>query len=119
MASETAKAAAPWPPAVILAARIAIVVLVIYNFYSYYDFPKLWNWYQMKLTEDGSTHLQLIWANVFSFVINPLCMLAAAVLAFMGRRLLLAGLLAAMPLWHMWGSIALFAFAVFVYGYGP
>lgn len=113
---ETGKS---WPPAVIGAVRLAIVALVIYNFYSYYDYPKLWNWYQMKLREDGSTHLQLIWANIFSFVINPLCMLAAVALALKGKRLILAGLLAAMPLWHMLGSLALFAAAVFIYGYGP
>ena len=116
MASEPASGkSAPWHPAIVWAVRIAIIALALRNFYQLLEYRE---WLTRMLSE-GYVLPQLIWNNLFLFIINPLSLLAAVILAAMGKRLILAGLLAAMPQWQILGRITFFTLGGFIYGYGP
>ncbi len=116
MASEPAPGkSAQWHPAIVWAVRLAIIALALRNFYQLLDHRE----WLSRMLSDGYSLTVLIWNNIFLFIINPLSLLAAMILAAMGKRLILAGLLAAMPQFQIAGSLAIFTLGVFIYGYGP
>jgi hypothetical protein len=112
MASETGKSAAPWPPAVLWAVRLAIIALALYNFIDFADWVQNGN-----LSEGIGRTFYAIQTTLFAYVINPLSSLAAIVLAVMGKRLKLAALLAAVPTLYFWAGVLAFGIGVMIYGF--
>lgn len=112
MASETVQKSAPWPPALIWAIRLAIIAVALYNLWDFLDWLGV-----LKLSEGIGNTFYAIQNTIFVFIINPLCSLAALVLAALGRRLKIAAFLAAVPHIHVWLNVLAFAIAVMIYGF--
>ncbi len=111
MVSETgSKSAAPWPPVIIWAVRLAIVALALYNLWDFLD------WLPFRLPDITGTFYSLQ-NSMFVYIINPLSSVAAIVLAAMGKRLKLAAFLAAVPHIYFWLGVLAFAIGVMMYGF--